>query len=136
MTNTQTRKKKVRTIQRPQNVFVGFGFSFTKQQKKQLSKCLCSQVREVHRGKDHFRLYCDAITFLRLYPLSMGDWFSHGLLSMLVSGNIPVKNSHLFIILNVIHRFPGPSPLYFDRYYSILAKQKHPLQLQDYLLKT
>lgn len=66
----------------------------------------------------------------------MSDWFSHGLLSVLISRNIPVKNSHLFMIVNVIQRIPGPYPLYFDRYYSILAKQKHPLQLQVYLLKT
>lgn len=38
----------------------------------------------------------------------MGDWFSHSCLSVLVSGNIQVKNCHLFMMVNVIRRFLGP----------------------------
>lgn len=53
----------------------------------------------MHCGKDPFKLYCDAIALLRSYSLSVGDWFSHGLPPVLVSGNIPVRNSRLFMTL-------------------------------------
>lgn len=77
----------------------------------------------MHCGKDPFKLYCDSIALLGSYSLSVGDWFSHGLPPVLVSGNIPVRNSHLFMtLLNVIHRFPVSSPLYFDRCHSIFVK--------------
>lgn len=91
--NTQARKKKVCTIQRPQNAYSGLVFSFTKQYKRQWTKCLCSQGREVHCSKDPFKLYCDAVALLRSYSPPV-----------LVSGNIPVRNSHLLMtLLNVIH---------------------------------
>lgn len=89
---------------------------------------LFSRQRSALQQGPPFKLYCDEVALLRSYLLSVDDCFINSLPPVLVSGNIPVRNSQLLMtLLNVIHSFPVSSPVYFDRCYSIFVKQKHPL---------